>query len=130
MYGFYKGQEVSIHYSSRHSTAEPMGWYFSMRAFSPSDVARILSNTAEIYGHPATDTWLGTYHGKDHPSQRHFDSFYRSFTTIKKQWRKYCSSRKRTMKRAELIKEELIATVWSPERISKLLDAGVDIESL
>ncbi len=130
MYGYYKGQEVSIHYTSRHSTAEPMGWYFSMRAFTPSALARILSNTATIYGHPATDTWLGTYHGKDHPSQRHFDSFYRSFTTIKRVWRKNRSSRIRSIKRTGLIKEELIATVWSPERVSKMIDAGVDIESL
>jgi hypothetical protein len=107
-----------------------MGWYFSMRAFSPSDVAHILSNTAEIYGHSATDTWLGTYNGKDHPSQRHFDSFYRSFTTIKTLWRKNRSSRRRSNERTSLIKEELIATVWSPERVSKLLDSGVDIESL
>lgn len=130
MYGYYKGIEVAIHYSAHNAANRLMDWYFLVSETNPKFVSRIISNEAIIGTEKVSNSWLGTHHKKDHPSQRHFDSFYKSFTTVKRLWRKNCSSRSRTMKRTGLIKEELIATVWNPKRLLKMLDAGVDIETL
>ena len=39
-----------------------------------------------------------------------------------------CIMKRRAKERSALIKEELVANAWHPDRVQKWLDAGIDIE--
>lgn len=78
---------------------------------------------------PVTITYFDAY---ESPLiiQRGDDEDLRAYNRRWREWREDHVSKPRVQERTRLLKEEMMAAAWHPDRVERWLDAGVEVEAM
>jgi UDP-N-acetyl-D-mannosaminuronic acid transferase (WecB/TagA/CpsF family) len=121
MYGYYKGQQVAIHYTDQwnkkwYILIQPLPWKLSNE---PPWISTLTQRHYALAFNPIHTVWFGAVaQPNDYARHLPIQGLYRAFKRIQRLWRMVLAK-----KRCGGFKEELLAVAMAPKRVEKWIHA-------